>query len=278
MINLIYYINYPTYSAFLKKISTCIMYTDYRASDAEFYLGLLPNRGRQCSVLLLTNELEVVNFTIDAPVTGYHINGSFIGSVFLNLPINLTGISYSNPNAYQNDYKEGIYIKSSSQNLILIGQMNDNNNHFNAETFWSIVKVDLFVEEYIYYAISVMDTLSTDASVVLVGTEDDTLFTVTVPVDALIKINNTAAWTSLTAELVYSFQIDRLDIIYITASQVGTDLTGTKVVANTAMSVFSGHECGLVLNFVAPCDYLVEQMLPTELWGEVHYFVPLIGR
>jgi len=138
----------------------------------------------------LTNEIEVVNFTTDAPVTGYHIYGSFIGSVFLNLPINLTGISYSNPNSYQNDYKEGIYIKSSRQNL---RQMNDNNNCFNTETFLSIVKVDLFVEEYIYYAISVMDSFSTDASVVLVGTENETLFTVTVPVDALIKINNTAA-------------------------------------------------------------------------------------
>ncbi|XP_065913748.1 uncharacterized protein [Dysidea avara] len=249
------------------------------ANDAEFYLGLIPNLEAQSSVLLLTNEPEVVNYTIDAPVTGYHFEGSFNGSVFLNLPVNLTGISRSYPNAYQNDYKEGIYIKTSSEKVTLIGQMNSDNNIFNTGTFLSLFKVDLSLEEYVYYAVSIMgDFLSADTSVVLVGTGDETMFTLTVPVNASIKINNTANWTSLTEGIVYSYQINRLDIVYITASEAGTDMTGTKVVANKAMSVFSGHECGSIPTVVAFCDFLVEQMLPTELWGEVYYFAPLIGQ
>jgi hypothetical protein len=57
------------------------------------------------------------------------------------------------------------------------------------------------------------------------------------------------------------------------------DLTGTIVIADQPISVFSGHQCANIPSAnVFFCDYIVEQLLPTELWGNNFVTVPLATR
>lgn len=54
---------------------------------------------------------------------------------------------------------------------------------------------------------------------------------------------------------------------------IGTcDLTGTRIVANKKISVFSGHNCAYVPSKVEACNHLVEQLPPVTAWG-LHYYV-----
>ena len=251
-----------------------IIYTGCSTNNglAEFYLGFVPNFGAQPSVLLLTRETGGVEYSIEARVTGYHRNDTFSSNLYLTLPRSLTGISYYYHNAHQNDYKEGIYIKINSKKVTVIGESVQGT----IETFYSLPAEDLNVQEYIYYAISVPAYVRADTSVVMVGTENVTTLTLTPSQNAYIKINNIAAWSQLTTGVVYSYQINRLDILYIAA--LGRDLSGTKIVASKPISVFSGHECAWIPSTVYPCDIIMEQMLPTELYGKVYYIAPLSSR
>ena len=252
----------------------CYPYTE----NEEFYLGFVPDFGAPETLLLLTNDAEPVHYSVEAPITGYRHNGSITrnGSL-LTLPASLTGISRSFPNAQNNAYKEGVYIKTSSNKVTIIcgSELSSSTDH-SSSTYLALPTKNLGIEEYVYYAVSVKAFVRADASVVIVGTADGTNFALTVPVNSYIKISNSAQWSQLTPGTIYSYQINRLQIVYIAAFT--TDLTGTKIVANKPISVFSGHECAWIPDHVTPCDNIVEQMLPTELWGKVHYIAPLSSR
>ena len=95
----------------------CYPYTE----NEEFYLGFVPDFGAPVTLLLLTNDAESVHYSVEAPVTGYHHNGSITrnGSL-LTLPTSLIGISRFFSNAQNNAYKEGVYIKTSSKKVTII--------------------------------------------------------------------------------------------------------------------------------------------------------------
>ena len=61
-------------------------------------------------------------------------------------------------------------------------------------------------------------------------------------------------------------------------SAIWRDLTGTKIVADKPLSVISGHECAYVPYLTLACDHLVEQVLPTALWGTKYFLAPLASR
>ena len=56
------------------------------------------------------------------------------------------------------------------------------------------------------------------------------------------------------------------------------DLTGTRVVSNKPISFFSGHECANVPFQMHFCDYLLEQIPNTEMWGKFYLVTPIFGR
>ncbi len=53
------------------------------------------------------------------------------------------------------------------------------------------------------------------------------------------------------------------------------DLTGTRIVANKKISVFSGHNCAYVPPKVEACNHLIEQLPPVSAWG-LHYYVGML--
>ena len=62
-------------------------------------------------------------------------------------------------------------------------------------------------------------------------------------------------------------------------NDVPADLTGSIIVADQPVSVFGGHQCAAVPNAsMMFCDYLVEQLPPTEMWGYNFITVPLATR
>jgi PKD repeat protein len=56
------------------------------------------------------------------------------------------------------------------------------------------------------------------------------------------------------------------------------DLTGTLVTADRPVAVFGGHYCAFVPPEAGFCDHLVEQLLPTDRWGQRFVTAPLQGR
>lgn len=52
-------------------------------------------------------------------------------------------------------------------------------------------------------------------------------------------------------------------------------MTGSKITSNNPIAVFAGSRCSDVPPGTAFCDYLVEQLIPVQMWGTVHPVPPI---
>ena len=207
-----------------------------------------------------------MSYNIEAPGVGYHTNGTISGteSTIVRLPSSLVTGSY-------NDQNKGIYLKTNSTNVVVIGQ---NDVYQSSDTFLALPTIKVCCTQYIYYGISV-SSRSYDNVVLIVGTQDNTMMDLTVTQSVNVKINDTVR-SYLTSGSQYSFIVNRLQTVYIGSYY---DLTGTRIMTDKPVSVFSGHECGYVLSLSSDyCDHLIEQIPPTTYWGKTYYIAPLKGR
>ena len=218
-----------------------------------------------------------MNYSLEAPVTRFYQSGTITANLqnTVQLPSSLAGLSRYHPNPQNNEYKEGIYLQTTGDKISVVGKIRSH-LEYNFETFFNIPVRDLCINEYIYFAVSVSTFVQADGSVVIVGTANQTTVDITVPVSAQIKLNNSANWLLLDPGKLYSFEIQRLQILYIAVYT--TDLSGSKITTNKPISLFSGHECAFIPHSTRSCDLLMEQIPPTELWGTTYYFAPLANR
>ena len=218
--------------------------------------------------MLITEDTHQVTYFIEAPSVGYYHNGTLSAGheVILNLSSSVQVLSHD-------DQDKGIYLTTSSENLTVIGQINGDKT---SDSYFAlpIIEVD---DAYIYYGISVARAVvhseSLYSSILIVGTENNTMMKLTVTQSVTISIDNTPM--NLIPDIQYSFVVNRLQTVYIGSVN---DLSGTKIVTDRPVSVFSGHECGNVPSNVTACSHLIEQIPPTALWGKVYYVAPLANK
>ena len=208
-----------------------------------------------------------MSYTIEAPGVGYYSSGTIAGtgSQVVDLPSVLIAGSY-------NDENKGICLQTNSTNVTVIGQ-NLYNRSAGGDTFLALPTVKVCCTEYVYYGISVSSGRR-ESVVLIVGTEDDTVMNLTVTRSVNLEVDDTVI--ALHRGIEYSFIVNRLQTVYIGSSR---DLTGTRIVTNKPVSVFSGHECGYVpSSSYGNCEHLIEQIPPTTYWGKTYYIAPLQGR
>ena len=234
----------------------------------NYYIGFFQNYNSGSISLYLTNTGSLnISYTVEVLGVGYYTSGTIsgTGSKIVSLSSILITGSY-------NDQNKGICLKTNSTNVVVIGQ---NDASRSSDTFLALPTVRMFSTHYIYYGISVSSGVSYyDNVVLIVGTENNTMMNLTVTQSVNVKINDTVS--SLTSGSQYSFIVNRLQTVYIGSS---SDLTGTRIITDKPVSVFSGHQCGYVLSLSSSyCDHLIEQIPPTTYWGKTYYIAPLQGR
>ena len=252
-------------------MTTLILYFYTANSElTDYYLGFLDNSATAiASILITTTDSDPVSYSIQVPGIGFYYNGTVTADneAIVNLPSTVEVTSH-------NDQNKGIYLKTNSSNVTVIGQSFYSGSH---DTFLVLPVVKLPVTMYVYYGISVPRTVvfnsRFNSAILLVGTENNTNLNLTITQSVNISLGDTTY--HLTPGRQYSFVINRLQTVYIESLQ---DLTGSKIVTNKPISVFSGHECGNVPYNIAFCDYAVEQIPPTILWGKIFYTAPLANR
>ncbi|XP_065902435.1 uncharacterized protein [Dysidea avara] len=244
---------------------------DARHYYIAFFSNNVPMSHRgQPSIVLMTSEIHPVYYIVEAPGVDYYASNFVTNNteVILNLTNN-------NLITSSHDQDKGIHLMINSDRVTVIGQ---NLRHHSDETFLCLPITSLCVDEYVYYGISVPrgnDTFSSNqnSSILVVGTEDNTLMKLTVTQPVTISVSNCT--DDLTTGIQYSYVINRLQTVLIGSVD---DLTGTKIVTDKPASVISGHQCAVVPGNVVGCDYIIEQVPPTTLWGRVYYTAPLATR
>jgi hypothetical protein len=106
----------------------------------------------------------------------------------------------------------------------------------------------------------------------IIATEDQTTVTIT-PTLPITKGHP--------AGQPYTIKLRRGDV-YQVSSDINTstngDLTGSYIVSDKKIAVFSGHQCAYVPEGIVGCNHLVEQLPPVSTWGSHFNIGMLEGR
>ena len=69
----------------------------------------------------------------------------------------------------------------------------------------------------------------------------------------------------------YEFNLEQGDVLGLeTDGNQGSDLTGTRILADKKVNVFGGHECANIPLGTDYCDHIEQQLFPVHTWG-THY-------
>ena len=218
----------------------------------------------------MNGDSEQASYSISSPGVRYHQSGTIAvnSTVIIELPDDVIATLGNHKN-------KGIYLAISSNKVNVIGQSVGYGGS-PTDTYTALSIRNLCVAEYVYYGMQVVSYSSNRiGTILIVGTEDNTIMKLNAPVTEVVSINTDDTTTILTPDKQYTFVINRLQTVLIRSQK---DFTGTKIVTNKPVSVFSGHECTQIPWNVGGCDHLIEQVPPTTLWGRVYYTTPLATR
>ena len=239
---------------------------------SDYYLGFFAtNRTNtdRVSILLRTTDTQPVDYFIEALDLGYYRHGTIpVGDeIILNLPSSIQVPSY------YNEKSKGIYLAASSDKITVIGQ---NLRSYSSDSYFAL-PIIILNGTYTYYGISAprndFGLINYDSSILLVGTENNTTVKLTATQSVSILKGNTIVHLIPSEE--YSFLISQMQSFYISSFE---DLSGTKIVTDRPLSVFSGHQCANVPWNVKSCSHLIEQIPPTASWGSMYYTAPLADK
>ena len=243
----------------------------------EFYVGFF--RGWTVydpSLIILSRDTQPVSYSVEAPGIGYYESGNILANdrVIVSFPWKIMVSSYNHQN-------KGILLKTSSDKVTVTGQsakgsLSSRSAAWSLDTFSVNEVMDLSINEYEYFAASVNVSRNYgcyNSSVLIVGTSNDTALKLMVT--QLVTTMVGYSIVTLIPGREYSFVINRLQTVYLSSAN---DLTGTRIVTNNPVSVFSGHGIGSIIYYGGYSSYLMEQMPPTVLWGNKHYITSLSNQ
>ena len=230
----------------------------------EYYLGYFDNFGGTPSIVLINSKPYPISYSIETPELGY-TSGRVASesTLVINLPTTVVVTSSS-------DQNKGVYLKVGSNEVTVLGQ--DIRSQTTA-TFLALPNVKLAIKEYVYYGMVITDATTRTSVILIVGTANDTMMNLTTTQPVIVNDGN--GTINVTSGRKHLFKLNKFQTVYI---ETFTDLTGTKVVTDKPVSVFSGHECVYIPRTTAGCDHIVEQIPPTAVWGNVFYISPLLTR
>ena len=176
---------------------------------------------------------------------------SLTGFTFTGIATNNETLTVEIPNTFQVfssiERDKGLSVTAEGQSNIVVYGL----NYFGttSDAFLALPCDRLPVDQYEYYAIS----YSHLSHMLIVACEDDTV--VQMGLD--------------------SIELNRMETYLLESDD---DITGTMLVSNRPLVVYSGHRCANIPNGYSACDHLTEQVPPTAIWGANFISASFSGR
>ncbi|XP_065884189.1 uncharacterized protein [Dysidea avara] len=253
----------------------------------EFYVGFYQNRfgssGEREAIpptlWVTTKENRRVRFFVST-VAGQFFTGFARREQITYVPLTLNLIVFETNPANPADKFKGIRINTNgNRKIVVYGQHEElaSNDAYLALPIITLPEGRL--HEYMVASIlgaPSSNDLAIDSVALVIGTEDNTRVTVS-PTETVFSING-SFFFGLPA--ISTITINQFEALYLQIRISPGDLTGTRIIANKPISVFSGHECGNVPgpSQPGPCDLHIEAIPPIDMWGNEVVTVPLRTR
>ena len=270
----------------------CSLVPDETNEGTEFYVGFFRNRfgtvGEQEDidpvVCIMTRDTRRTHVDVSS-IRGriQRINLNSVGQVeCVNIPIGFV-VFDSTEESTEDSLFKGIHIQALLGRRIAVFGQNEEVASNDGYVALPIISRPAG-SSYEYIGASVHGDVGSageakDSVVLIVGTENDTEIIVepapqlTAGIPHSLASNgrffNNPAFTNTV--IIQKFQTFYLQVR-------GGDISGTRIIANKPISVFSGHECANIPLMSGPCDMLIEQVPPVDTWGTEVVTIPLITR
>ncbi|MBQ8722392.1 MAG: hypothetical protein IJY67_09680, partial [Paludibacteraceae bacterium] len=230
-------------------------YEPYSTEGREFYVTFMMNAGGHGNdnvlqfYLYASTRSDKANIVVENPTTGYKKE--------FNCTKNEVGkIEIPNIHGYLDTENEVLPrgLKVTSDVPISLYASNHNHESYDAT---NVLPIEALSTEYIIQTYS-FDRQATEFA--LVATADNTQIIVT-PSD-YVKIEDTSSINPILITL------NKGEAYQIRGFKPENDLSGTIVCANQPIAVFNGGQSAIVPEYAGTDDHLVEQSLPTYMWGK----------
>ena len=257
----------------------------------EFFVGFFRNRfGRidEPEVIppvlwITTKESMPVNFKV---FTFFGLLTSGVATpgeiTYVNIPFGFVVFDSSVDSETDTRFK-GIYIKAEDDRRIVVFGQHEEVASNDAYLALPIISLPAG-RSYEYITASIFGDSGTvaqgkDSVALIIGTENDT----EIILEPSIIISHPFA-PAVTGGRFFpgvpvqfrTVTIQRFQTFYLEVR--GGDISGTRIITNKPISVFSGHECANVPLASEPCDILIEQLQPIDTWGTEAVTIPLRTR
>ena len=133
--------------------------------------------------------------------------------------------------------------------------------------------------QYTYYVVSTLVWSAQTSQYMIIGCLNNSNVTIipnndiTVPSDPQ---DSAAGNIIVSAGQSYNFVLYSLQTFFVSKPHV--DLTGTKIISNSPLTIISGHEAARVPANTSDADPIVTQLTPTITWGKTFLLPPHMGR
>ena len=257
----------------------------------EFFVGFFRNRfGRldEAEVIppvlwITTKESMPVNFTVS---TFFGLLTSGVATpgeiTYVDIPLGFIVFDSSVDSTIDSRFK-GIRIKAEDDRRIAVFGQHEEVASNDAYLALPIILLPAG-RSYEYIAASIFGDAGTvaqakDSVTLIIGTENDTEITLEPSRTIRHPLAPAVTRGRFIPGVPYQSRtvtIQRFQTFYLQVR--GGDISGTRIISNKPISVFSGHECANVPLASEPCDILIEQLQPIDTWGTEAVIVPLRTR
>ena len=231
---------------------------------------------------ITTKESMPINFTVS---TFFGLLTSGVATpgeiTYVNIPLGFIVFDSSEDSETDTQFK-GIRIKTADEKRIVVFGQHEEIASNDAYLALPIISLPAG-RSYEYIAASIFGDTGTvaqskDSVTLIIGTENNT----EIILEPSVLIRHPFA-TQTGGQFIpgvpvqfRTVTIQRFQTFYLQVR--GEDISGTRIIANKPISVFSGHECANVPLAGEPCDILIEQLQPIDTWGTEVVTVPLRTR
>ena len=266
----------------------CVYFADVTNEGNEFYVGFFRNRFGRASeqeeidpvLWITTKESTPVNFTVST-IFGLVTSDVARSGEITYVNISIGFVVFDSTTDVMDSLYKGIRIKTKdNRKIVVFGQNEEVKSN---DAYLALPRIPKPAGSlYEYITASVLGDSGTaqqakDSVILVIGTENDTEIIVepsvliSHPFASPITGNNLIPGTPVNTRTI---TIQRFQTFYLQLR--GGDISGTRIIANKPISVFSGHECANIP--YQPCDILIEQIPPIDTWGTEVVTIPLITR
>ena len=230
-----------------------------------------------------TKECTPVNFQV---FTFFGLLASVVAtpgeSTYVDIPLGFVVFNSTEDNDMDTRFK-GIRIKAEDDRRIVVFGQHEEVASNDAYLGLPVISRPPGTS-YEYIAASIFGDSGTasqvkDSVALIIGTENDT----EIILEPSVVIRHPFAPAATGGQFIpgvsvqfRTVTIQKFQTFYLQVR--GGDISGTRIIANKPISVFSGHECANVPLAGVTCDIVIEQLQPIDTWGTEVVTVPLRTR